>query len=153
MESEPAPSTYRSQQSVLHAEGTNKIAEMKRQFLLIKESPEDVVAQQNFEQGRSLIEHIFSKLHFLLGNISQSIERINTDAYPVNSLLLDERRKHRELSKKMRLVESGVHTSEDLIDDSQTLYNWKYARNWAIFIGIIGLLFVISITVRTANKT
>lgn len=141
METEPTPSSYKSLQTSTISEGYARIKELVKLFLQVRQSPDDTSIQRQFSQSEYSFHLLLSKLNTLISDINRSIDRLNQESAPINDELRLNRKKHIRLSKRIKYHETDA--SEELIDDYTTLYNWKYLRNWAIFLGIIGIIFAI----------
>lgn len=118
--------------------------EFKSLYVLSIMHPNDDEIQQRFQNITTNINKLQSTLFSISNNIQVDINELNKKLFDLDILIRRERKKNKELKKKLGIVEHKNNSAFEMINDYKEIYNVKYLRNWALFLSTIICIFTIS---------
>ena len=77
-----------------------------------------------------------------------NINELNKKLHELDVLIKIERKKNKELKKKLGIVEIENNSSSEMIDNYKTIYDTKYLQNWALLLSIIVCIITIGVTYK-----
>ena len=143
------PIEFTQQLEILQSQLPAILNDFKKYYVFFNKNPEYPEYQQMFQNIKSNLNNINSNLFTLSNDIDQNIDKINNLFFNLDVLIKKERKKNRELKKKLGIVENKNNAASELIYDYKEIYNSEYVRNWALFLSII----VINLTIFKTFKT
>jgi hypothetical protein len=108
-------------------------------YIFYNKNPEYSEYQQMFENIKSNLQKINSKLFMTSNNINKGIEDINDKLQKIDTLIAKEKIKNRMLKRQLGIIEKKYNGSDELISDYKEIYNLYYLNNFALFYGVIVL--------------
>ena len=66
-----------------------------------------------------------------------NIDNINKAFKTLDVLIANERRKNRELKRRLGIVETEANSSKEMIHDYNQMYDEDYLRNWGLFLSTV----------------
>ncbi len=120
-------------------------------FILYNKDPTYPEYQTMFENIKSNLNSLSSSLFMVSNDIDVNIDNINKLYASLDVLIKKERKKNRELKRKLGIIESKTNSSNEMIDDYSEIYDIDYLRNWALFLSIIMSGIVISVVFKKQN--
>jgi hypothetical protein len=70
-------------------------------------------------------------------DVDANTDEINKAFKKLDILITIERKKNRELRRKLGIIEDENNNSKELIDNYNEIYDTDYLRNWALFLSTI----------------
>lgn len=117
--------------------------EFKKYFVFFNKNPEYQEYQNMFENIKDNLNTINLELLSLLKSVQSSTEDINKLFFAFDILIKKEKKKNKELKKKLGIVEHKNNASFEMISDYQLIYDLFYLRNWGIVLSVLVVGFSI----------
>ena len=70
-------------------------------------------------------------------NVDANIDNINKAFKALDVLINRERKRNRELKRKLGIVETEANSSKEMIHDYNQMYDEDYVRNWGLFLSTV----------------
>ena len=70
-------------------------------------------------------------------DVDANTDELNKTFKKLDILITKERRKNRELRRKLGIIEEQNNSSKELIDNYNEMYDTDYLRNWGLFLSTI----------------
>jgi hypothetical protein len=70
-------------------------------------------------------------------DVDANIDNINKAFKTLDVLIANERRKNRELKRRLGIVETEANSSKEMIHDYNQMYDEDYLRNWGLFLSTV----------------
>jgi hypothetical protein len=93
--------------------------------------------QNYYSNSKGQLQNLSRDLFVTTNNIDKTIEALDKTMSSISVKLDNEKKLNKEMMKLVASLENTQNGSEILIDDSKTIYNEQYIKNWEIFIGIL----------------
>ena len=90
-----------------------------------------------FNNIKRNLNNLSASLFIVSNNVEADIDNINKTFKELDVLIAKERRKNRELKRKLGIIESEVISSKEMIDDYNEMYDDDYLRNWGLFLSTV----------------
>lgn len=131
------------------------MSEFIQSYVLYNKDPEIQEYQQSYENIKSNIETINSRLFKVQTNIESNINKVNSMNDKLNEEIRKEKIKNKKLKQALGITNNKYISSEERIDDFIEIYNIEYLQNFSILVGIFGLGIFLSknFTSSTAVST
>jgi succinyl-CoA synthetase beta subunit len=120
------------------------LAEFSKIYVVYNMNPNNPEYQQQYANIISNINQVQSKLFSISNDVQVSIDDITQKLLEINVLISIERRKNRELKRKLGLVEDKNNSSYEMIYNYKQIYNINYLRNWGLFLSTALCILAIS---------
>jgi len=131
------PQVFLSQINTLKEKLPSILDDFKKYYVFYNKNPEYNEYQQIFENIKGNLQNINSELFMTTNNIEKDTESINDRLQKINALIAKEKRKNRQLKRRLGIVEKKYNGSDELISDYKEIYNLDYLTNFALFFGVI----------------
>lgn len=118
----------------------------KHIYVISKMQPNNEMYQQQYETMINSLSEILSKLYSVSNELEINVNDINNELLKINKKIKEERKKNKELKKRLGIIEHESNASSEMITDYINIYDYRYLRNFALFIGIF-------ICISTIKKT
>ena len=113
-------------------------------FVFYNLNPEYNEYQQMFENIKTNLQTINTDLVTIITDIEKKTENINHKLGIIDIAIKKEKDKNKNLKKKRGLVYNESNGSTEMIYDFKNIYNNNYLKNWALFLGIILSIILLS---------
>ena len=120
-------------------------------FVFYNLNPEYNEYQQMFENIKTNLQTINTDLVTIITDIEKKTENINHKLGIIDIAIKKEKDKNKNLKKKMGLVYNESNGTTEMINNFKDVYNNNYLKNWALFLGII--LSIILLSTLFTSKT
>ena len=131
------PQFFLSQINTLKEKLPSILDDFKKYYVFYNKNPEYNEYQQIFENIKGNLQNINSELFMTTNNIEKDTESINDRLQKINALIAKEKKKNRQLKRRLGIVEKKYNGSDELISDYKEMYNLDYLTNFALFFGVI----------------
>ena len=131
------PQVFLSQINTLKEKLPSILDDFKKYYVFYNKNPEYNEYQQIFENIKGNLQNINSELFITTNNIEKDTESINDRLQKINALIAKEKKKNRQLKRRLGIVEKKYNGSDELISDYKEMYNLDYLTNFALFFGVI----------------
>jgi hypothetical protein len=111
--------------------------DFKSYFVLYNKTPNYPEYENMFNNIKRNLNNLSASLFIVSNNVDADIDNINKTFKELDVLIAKERRKNRELKRKLGIIESEVISSKEMIDDYNEMYDDDYLRNWGLFLSTV----------------
>lgn len=111
--------------------------DFKSYFVLYNKTPNYPEYENMFNNIKRNLNNLSASLFIVSNNVDANIDNINKTFKELDVLIAKERRKNRELKRKLGIIESEVISSKEMIDDYNEMYDDDYLRNWGLFLSTV----------------
>jgi hypothetical protein len=146
----PNPTQFTQQLETLQSQLPAILADFTKYYIFYNKNPEYPEYGQFFENIKSNLNNVNSKLFMLSNDIQSNTDKINEKLFALDILIRNEKEKNRELKLKLGIVEHKNSAASELIYDYKEMYESGYLRNWALFLSIVVVGLTISKTFKSS---
>jgi 6-pyruvoyl-tetrahydropterin synthase len=118
--------------------------DFQKYYVFYNKNPEYPDYQSMFDKVKGQITQVCSDLFTLENNVDANIDKINKALVELNLLIKEEKKKNRELKRKLGIAETENNAASELIDNYTEMYEEGYLRNWGLGISILFAGLIIS---------
>jgi hypothetical protein len=111
--------------------------DFNKYFVLYNKTPNYPEYENMFNNIKRNLNNLGASLFIVSNNVDADIDNINKTFKELDVLIVKERRKNRELKRKLGIIESEVISSKEMIDDYNEMYDDDYLRNWGLFLSTV----------------
>ncbi len=122
--------------------------EFKKLYVITNMHPNNQEYQQLFENCKTNLNAIQSKLFTVSNDIQSDTNKINTLLLELDSKIKIERKNNRELKRKLGMVEHKNNSAFEMIDNYKEMYDSNYLRNWSLILSTALCIFTIGIVYK-----
>ena len=133
----PSSSQYKENLVTLKSKLPAILTDYQKYYVLNKQHPENAEYQQMFQNIKSNLNDINSKLFILSNDVQSNTNKINEQLLSLNRYINDEKKKNKKLKSQLNIVEDNNNASTELITNYMEMYDSGYLRNWALFFSIL----------------
>jgi hypothetical protein len=90
-----------------------------------------------FNNIKQNLNSLGASLFMVSNDVDANIDNINKAFKDLDILINRERKRNRELKRRLGIIESEVMSSKELIDDYNEMYDDDYLRNWGLFLSTV----------------
>jgi hypothetical protein len=120
------------------------LEDFKKYYVFYNKNPDYPDYQSMFDKVKGQIVQVCSDLFTLENNVDANIDKINKALVELNLLIKEEKKKNRELKRKLGIAETENNAASELIDNYKEMYEESYLRNWGLGISILFAGLIIS---------
>ena len=106
-------------------------------FVLYHTDPNYPEFETTFNNIKQNLNTMGASLFMVSNNVDINIENINKTFKLLDILITKERRKNRELRRRLGILDDKNNSSKELIDNYNEMYDTDYLRNWGLFLSTI----------------
>lgn len=128
------------------------LEDFKKYYVFYNKNPEYPEYQSMFETVKSQITQVCSDLFLLENNVLINTDQINKALIELNLLIKEERKKNRELKRKLGIAETENNAAMEMIDNYKEMYDSGYLRNWGLGISILFAITIISKVYKSPSQ-
>ena len=111
--------------------------EFNKYFVLYNTDPNYPEFETTFNNIKQNLNTMGASLFMVSNNVDINIENINKTFKLLDILITKERRKNRELRRRLGILDDKNNSSKELIDNYNEMYDTDYLRNWGLFLSTI----------------
>jgi len=90
-----------------------------------------------FNNIKQNLNSLGSSLFMVSNDVDTNVDNITNVFKTLDVLINRERKRNRELKRKLGIVESEVNSSKEMIYDYNQMYDDDYLRNWGLFLSTV----------------
>jgi chromosome segregation ATPase len=128
---------YKNKLNELNGSVDLLLDEFKQIYVIAKLHLNNEDIQEKYQEMISNINKLQANLFSVSNSIETNINTINAKLIEIDVLIQKEKNIHKELKKKLGIVEHTTNSSHEMINDYKEMYNMSYLRNWGLFLSII----------------
>jgi hypothetical protein len=128
------------------------LEDFKKYYVFYNKNPEYPEYQSMFETVKSQMIQVCSDLFVLENNVLINTDQINKALIELNLLIREERKRNRELKRKLGIAETENNAAMEMIDNYKEMYDSGYLRNWGLGISILFAITVISKVYKSPSQ-
>ena len=111
--------------------------EFNKYFVLYNIDPSYPEYGNMFNNIKQHLNSLSASLFVVSNDVDANTDEINKAFKKLDILITIERKKNRELRRKLGIIEDENNNSKELIDNYNEIYDTDYLRNWALFLSTI----------------
>jgi hypothetical protein len=120
----------------LHSKLPFILEDFKKSYILYNKDTEYNEYQQTFINAKSNLEHLNSELFTLENKVHVNIDKLNEQLIKLNVKIMEEKNENNILKKQLGIIEVGVNSTDEMINDYKTKYELHYTHNWGLLLTI-----------------
>lgn len=148
----PKPEQFMNNLDTLKQKIGPILEDFKKYYAFYNKNPEYPEYQSMFETIKSQITQVCSDLFVLENNVLINTDQINEALIELNLLITEEKKKNRELKRKLGIAETENNAAMEMIDNYKEMYDSGYLRNWGLGISILFAITVISKVYKSPSQ-
>lgn len=122
--------------------------EFKKLYVITNMHPNNQEYQQLFENCKTNLNTIQSKLFTVSNDIQSDTNKINALLLELDSKIKIERKNNKELKRKLGMVEHKNNSAFEMIDNYKEMYDSNYLRNWSLVLSTALCIFTIGVVYK-----
>lgn len=122
--------------------------EFKKLYVITNMHPNNQEYQQLFENCKTNLNAIQSKLFTVSNDIQSDTNKINALLLELDSKIKIERKNNKELKRKLGMVEHKNNSTFEMIDNYKEMYDSNYLRNWSLVLSTALCIFTIGVVYK-----
>ena len=111
--------------------------DFNKYFVFYNKTPDYPEYQNMFNNIKKNLNSLGSSLFMVSNDVDSNIDNINEVFKRLDILINREKKRNRELKRKLGIVESEINSSNEMISDFNEMYDTDYLRNWGLFLSTI----------------
>jgi len=111
--------------------------DFNKYFVFYNKTPDYPEYQNMFNNIKQNLNSLGSSLFMVSNDVDSNIDNINEVFKRLDILINREKKRNRELKRKLGIVESEINSSNEMISDFNEMYDTDYLRNWGLFLSTI----------------
>ena len=111
--------------------------DFNKYFVLYNKTPNYPEYENMFNNIKQNLNSLGASLFMVSNDVDSNIDNINKAFKDLDILINKERKRNRELKRRLGIIESEVMSSKELIDDYNEMYDDDYLRNWGLFLSTV----------------
>lgn len=137
------PDKYKDKLETLHSQLPSILDDFKKYYVFYNKNPENPEYQQIFQNIKGNLNKVNTDVFTITNDVQTNIDNINKKMFQMDTLIRKEKRKNKELKRKLGIVEHKNNASTELISEYKEIYNYGYLRNWALLLSILTVIVTI----------
>jgi hypothetical protein len=90
-----------------------------------------------FNNIKQNLNSLGASLFIVSNDVDANIDNINKTFKALDILINRERKRNRELKRKLGIIETEANSSKEMIHDYNEMYDDDYLRNWGLFLSTV----------------
>ena len=111
--------------------------DFNKYFVLYNVDPSYPEFGTMFNNIKQNLNSLSGSLFMVSNDVDANTDELNKTFKKLDVLITKERRKNRELRRKLGIIEEQNNSSKELIDNYNEMYDTDYLRNWGLFLSTI----------------
>ncbi len=138
------PQSFKEKTKTLQEQLPPILDDFNKYFVLYNKDPNNPEFENMFNNIKQNLNAISSSLFMVSNDIDVNIDNVNQTFKKLDIGLSKERKKNRELRRKLGLVEDEYNSSKALINNYNEIYDMDYVRNWGLVLSTVAVGVYIS---------
>jgi hypothetical protein len=111
--------------------------DFNKYFVLYNKTPNYPEYENMFNNIKQNLNSLGASLFMVSNDVDSNIDNINKAFKALDILINRERKRNRELKRRLGIVESEANSSNEMIHDYNQMYDEDYVRNWGLFLSTV----------------
>ena len=111
--------------------------DFNKYFVLYNKTPNYPEYENMFNNIKQNLNSLGASLFMVSNDVDSNIDNINKAFKALDILINRERKRNRELKRRLGIVESEANSSNEMIHDYNQMYDEDYLRNWGLFLSTV----------------
>jgi hypothetical protein len=111
--------------------------EFNTYFVLYNKTPNYPEYENIFNNIKQNLNSLGASLFMVSNDVDTNIDNINKAFKALDILINRERKRNRELKRRLGIVETEANSSKEMIHDYNQMYDEDYLRNWGLFLSTV----------------
>jgi hypothetical protein len=111
--------------------------EFNTYFVLYNKTPNYPEYENIFNNIKQNLNSLGASLFMVSNDVDTNIDNINKAFKALDILINRERKRNRELKRRLGIVETEANSSKEMIHDYNQMYDEDYVRNWGLFLSTV----------------
>ena len=111
--------------------------DFNKYFVFYNKTPDYPEYQNMFNNIKQNLNSLGASLFMVSNDVDANIDNINKAFKALDILINRERKRNRELKRRLGIVESEANSSNEMIHDYNQMYDEDYVRNWGLFLSTV----------------
>ena len=111
--------------------------EFNTYFVLYNKTPNYPEYENIFNNIKQNLNSLGASLFMVSNDVDTNIDNINKAFKALDILINRERKRNRELKRRLGIVETEANSSKEMIHDYNEMYDDDYLRNWGLFLSTV----------------
>ena len=111
--------------------------DFNKYFVFYNKTPDYPEYQNMFNNIKQNLNSLGASLFMVSNDVDANIDNINKAFKALDILINRERKRNRELKRKLGIVETEANSSKEMIQDYNEMYDDDYLRNWGLFLSTV----------------
>ena len=111
--------------------------DFNKYFVLYNKTPNYPEYENMFNNIKQNLNSLGASLFIVSNDVDTNIDNITNVFKTLDILINRERKRNRELKRRLGIVESEANSSKEMIHDYNQMYDEDYVRNWGLFLSTV----------------
>ena len=111
--------------------------DFNKYFVLYIKTPNYPEYENMFNNIKQNLNSLGASLFIVSNDVDTNIDNITNVFKTLDILINRERKRNRELKRRLGIVESEANSSKEMIHDYNQMYDEDYLRNWGLFLSTV----------------
>jgi hypothetical protein len=111
--------------------------DFNKYFVFYNKTPNYPEYENMFNNIKQNLNSLSSSLFMVSNDVDTNIDNITNVFKTLDVLINRERKRNRELKRKLGIIESELISSKEMIYDFNEMYDDDYLRNWSLFLSTV----------------
>ena len=138
---QPQAQKYQTKLNTLMEQFPSVLDDYKKYYIFTNKNPEVDEYQHYYLENKTHLQNLNKDVFLIKGDIEKSIEQLDHIVTRLNAKLSGEKKLTGEFAKLLQNLKENDDGSSIMLEDSTTIYNKKYMKNWEMVIGIFIVIF------------
>lgn len=148
----PKPEQFTNNLDTLKQQIGPILDDFKKYYVFYNKNPEYPEYQSMFNTVKGQMTQLCSDLFTLENSVQSNIDEINKALIELNLLIIEERKRNRELKRKLGIAETENNAAMEMINNYTEMYDSGYLRNWGLGISILFAITIISKVYKSTSQ-
>ena len=113
--------------------------DFNKYIVFYNKTPDYPEYENTFNNIKQNLNSLSASLFMVSNDVDTNIDNINNVFKTLDILINRERKRNRELKRKLGIVESEANSSKEMIHDYNQMYDEDYLRNWGLFLSTVAV--------------
>jgi uncharacterized protein (DUF342 family) len=138
------PNQYNEKIDTATSQFISVIDDFKKHYTTFHMHPEVSEYQNYYSDSKEQLKQISKEVASLSKNINTDIDDIFAETIEAKKTLAREKKIYAKQVEQLNRLKNSQNGSDTLVQDSISIYNQKYYKNWEMFLGLVILSVLIS---------
>jgi hemoglobin-like flavoprotein len=111
--------------------------DFNKYFVFYNKTPNYPEYENMFNNIKQNLNSLSSSLFMVSNDVDTNIDNITNVFKTLDVLINRERKRNRDLKRKLGIIESELISSKEMIYDFNEMYDDDYLRNWSLFLSTV----------------